>query len=46
MTADASSPQANAFASKFFEDYANKDGRYGEYLIASDMVNQVFETKY
>lgn len=46
MTADASSPQANAFASKFFEDYANKDGRYGEYLIASDMVNQLFEAKY
>lgn len=46
MTADASSPQANTFASKFFENYANKNGRYGEYLIASDMVNQLFETKY
>lgn len=46
MTANASSPQASAFTSKFFEDYANKDGRYGEYLITSDMVNQLFEAKY
>lgn len=46
LTSDARSEGGVDIIRKFFKDYANDYGRHGEYLISSNMISPLFESRY
>lgn len=46
VTADSKVKDVDAKIQSFFNNYAKKDGRYGEYLLNPNIVNPIFESRY
>jgi hypothetical protein len=46
VTADSKVIDVDSKIQSFFENYAKKDGRYGEYLLNPNIVNPIFESRY
>lgn len=46
LTADNKVPNINTEIARFFKEYANKEGRNGEYLLNPNIVNPIFPSRY
>jgi hypothetical protein len=46
VSADSKLKNVDKRIKKFFDDYAKKEGRFGEYLINPNVVSPIFEARY